>query len=169
MYAIKKITQSSTAALSGVLSEVMLLSRLNNPFIVRYYTAWIEEEGSQHHERNSLPSDSSSSDESISQLPMSSTQGLDFISSGRYAAVEFGYDSGDEAIQSDVIEDDGASDEDEEDDREEESKAKAAIASRIQRRRSSAGLTSQVTLYIQMEYCEKHVSRHLPHLPRSRY
>jgi translation initiation factor 2-alpha kinase 4 len=44
MYAIKKIKQKSAAALSEVLSEVMLLSRLNHSCVVRYYTAWPEED-----------------------------------------------------------------------------------------------------------------------------
>ena len=41
-YAIKKIKQRSAIALSNVLSEVMLLSRLNHPNVVRYFAVWIE-------------------------------------------------------------------------------------------------------------------------------
>ena len=44
IYAIKKIKQKTASALSEVLSEVMLLSRLNHPYVVRYFTAWPEEE-----------------------------------------------------------------------------------------------------------------------------
>lgn len=44
VYAIKKIKQKSASALTDTLSEVMLLSRLNHPCVVRYYTAWPEEE-----------------------------------------------------------------------------------------------------------------------------
>ncbi|KAI5790224.1 kinase-like domain-containing protein [Geopyxis carbonaria] len=43
-YAIKQITQRSGAKLTGILSEVMLLSRLNHQYVVRYFTAWLEED-----------------------------------------------------------------------------------------------------------------------------
>lgn len=44
-YAVKKISQTSGAKLTEILSEVMLLSRLNHKYVVRYYNAWLEEEG----------------------------------------------------------------------------------------------------------------------------
>lgn len=44
VYAIKKIKASSAAALDGVLSEVMLLSRLNHPYVVRYFSARAEDD-----------------------------------------------------------------------------------------------------------------------------
>lgn len=42
VYAIKKIRQNAASALSDVLSEVMLLSKMNHPYVVRYYSAWPE-------------------------------------------------------------------------------------------------------------------------------
>ena len=42
LYAVKKITQKSSSALKDTLSEIMLLSRLNHPNVVRYYSAWLE-------------------------------------------------------------------------------------------------------------------------------
>lgn len=42
VYAVKKIRQNTASPLSEVLSEVMLLSRLNHPYVVRYYSAWPE-------------------------------------------------------------------------------------------------------------------------------
>lgn len=42
-YAVKQITQTSGAKLTEILSEVMLLSRLNHRFVVRYFTAWVED------------------------------------------------------------------------------------------------------------------------------
>ena len=151
VYAIKKITQTSSAALSGVLSEVMLLSRLNNPFIVRYYTAWIEEEGSAR--ITSEPSTEPSTDfsESISNLTTSKTQELDFISSRGHPTIEFGYDSDqDEALH------DGA----DEDDSETGPVQPQALPVEPRRRRSSA-IIAKVTLYIQMEYCDKQTLRDL--------
>ncbi|KAF8245130.1 Serine/threonine-protein kinase [Wilcoxina mikolae CBS 423.85] len=43
-YAIKQITQTSGAKLTEILSEVMLLSRLNHRYVVRYFTAWLEDQ-----------------------------------------------------------------------------------------------------------------------------
>lgn len=43
-YAIKKITQKSGAMLNHILHEVILLSKLNHKYVVRYFTAWLEEE-----------------------------------------------------------------------------------------------------------------------------
>ena len=42
-YAVKQITQTSGAKLTEILSEVVLLSRLNHRFVVRYFTAWLED------------------------------------------------------------------------------------------------------------------------------
>ena len=47
IYAIKKITQKTPAQLSEVLSEVYLLATLNHPYVVRYFTAWPEDDASQ--------------------------------------------------------------------------------------------------------------------------
>lgn len=47
IYAIKKIKAKSAAELDGVLSEVMLLSRLNHPYVVRYFSARTEDDVSQ--------------------------------------------------------------------------------------------------------------------------
>ncbi|RPB05660.1 Serine/threonine-protein kinase [Choiromyces venosus 120613-1] len=43
-YAIKKITKIGRSKLNNILHEVMLLSRLNHKYVIRYYTAWLEEE-----------------------------------------------------------------------------------------------------------------------------
>jgi translation initiation factor 2-alpha kinase 4 len=45
-YAIKQITQTSGAKLTEILSEVMMLSRLNHRYVVRYFTAWLEDHDS---------------------------------------------------------------------------------------------------------------------------
>ena len=156
MYAIKKITQSSSAALSGVLSEIMLLSRLNNPFIVRYYTAWLEEEGVPRTLVGPDP-DPSSTDisDSLSQLTTSNTQELDFISSRGHPAIEFGYDSDQEDAVGDT----------EDETSQEESEPNPApaqdAAAPEQRRRRSSVISIRVTLYIQMEYCDKQTLRDL--------
>lgn len=103
VYAIKRIKQNSSPALDEILSEVMLLSRLNHPYVVRYYTAWPEDD---------LSEDQSSTDEgtetgietesgteeaisfSVGGIGQSTTGGLDHISfSGLGADIQFGDDS----------------------------------------------------------------------------
>jgi len=104
IYAIKKIKQKSASALTEVLSEVMLLSRLNHPYVVRYYTAWPEEEwGAFETEDESSTiftedgdSDVSPGDTGTDMDMGRSTGGLDFISSSGYPKVEFGEESEDE-------------------------------------------------------------------------
>lgn len=101
-YAIKKITQKSSASLTKILKEVRLLSQLSHPYVVRYYNTWTEE----------VPEVSDADDDTTSILEESvnelfpgpniefgaSTGGLDFISSSGYPAVEFGYASDEDAI-----------------------------------------------------------------------
>lgn len=42
VYAVKKIT-ATASTLSHILQEVVLLSRLNHQYVVRYYTVWLED------------------------------------------------------------------------------------------------------------------------------
>jgi translation initiation factor 2-alpha kinase 4 len=102
IYAIKKIKQKSAAALSEVLSEVMLLSRLNHSCVVRYYTAWPEAEADGDDASSSDEEDESDSESDISPgttttdggaFGKSTDRGLDFISSSGYPKVEFGSDA----------------------------------------------------------------------------
>jgi translation initiation factor 2-alpha kinase 4 len=104
-YAIKKITQKSSASLTEVLKEVRLLSQLSHPYVVRYYNTWTEE----------VPEISDTDDDTTSTLEEStsalfpgpniefgaSTGGLDFISSSGFPVVEFGYASDENAILDD--------------------------------------------------------------------
>ena len=43
-YAVKKIKSRSASSLNDVLSEIIILSQLNHPYVVRYYNAWLEDE-----------------------------------------------------------------------------------------------------------------------------
>jgi translation initiation factor 2-alpha kinase 4 len=103
IYAIKKIKQKSASALTEVLSEVMLLSRLNHQCVVRYYTAWPEGDVSTASEDSDDESGTFGADESDTGSDIShrntgdddyaaSTGGLDFISSSGYPKIEFGSD-----------------------------------------------------------------------------
>ncbi|KAF2184716.1 kinase-like protein [Zopfia rhizophila CBS 207.26] len=168
IYAIKKIRQKSAAALTEVLSEVMLLSRLNHPCVVRYYTAWPEEEFSgvsETEEEVSTTFTVHDSDSGISPKNTGvgiefgrSTGGLDFISSSGYPKIEFGSD--DESDE----DDDGAvvfeSDSGEEGDTS-PTHQHPPLAVRRATSGSRASRPVKTILYIQMEFCEKQTLRDL--------
>jgi translation initiation factor 2-alpha kinase 4 len=179
VYAIKKVKQDSAAQLEHVLSEVMLLHRLNHAYVVRYYSAWVEDDlsGMVELDQESVSFEdgtTTSYDDGI-QFEMSS-RGLDFVSSsGLGHDIVFGEDSDDN--------------EEEDDDEEEDSESgtetdiratngrpifrhgapsESAISdgedtdSRPQRtQRASSRRFMRSTLYIQMEYCERHTLRDL--------
>ncbi|MCJ1393822.1 hypothetical protein MMC18_006698 [Xylographa bjoerkii] len=164
LYAIKKIIQNSTSALSGVLSEIILLSSMNHPNVVRYYTAWIEEERAEDDATVATVSDDSKSS-STSEIGASmiefghSAPGLDFISSSGYPKIEFGYENDDDEHNSVAIS--GDSDDEDEDQLDSTDEALVAATTSQRRRRSSAQTSYKTTLYIQMEYCEKQTLRDL--------
>lgn len=181
IYAIKKIRQKSASALSEVLSEVMLLSQLNHPYVVRYYDAWPEEEYTDSAENSestitSTPGLPASQDLGSSSLEFgrNTGPGLDFISSSGYPKIEFGIDS-DESDSDDEDEDDD--DEDEEvvqndkdvgdvfADAATDSNESNSVQKRIALRRTNSSSrptrSIKTTLYIQMEYCERHTLRDL--------
>lgn len=150
-YAVKKISQNSAAALKDTLSEIMLLSRLNHPYVVRYYTAWLEEDhDTGDSDVLSTVEDGSTTDRDFG----ASTSGLDFISSSGYPMVEFGYDSdnedGSRSPSPENYVSDGLISKDTEN---------GGEIDRVQS--GSQGRPVTNTLYIQMEYCEKHVSHSL--------
>lgn len=163
IYAIKKITQKTPSELSQVLSEVYLLGTLNHPYVVRYYTAWSEEEPSQADGTDADFTSSNeprTSDESGTTTSFGlnhSSVGLDFISSSGYPRIEFGNDSDED--------DDG--DEDEVEGKIDESSSSRAESAcprsgdtstadmQLQRTRSASRAVVKSTLYIQMEFCER--------------
>lgn len=148
-YAVKKISQTSAAALKDTLSEIMLLSRLNHPYVVRYYTAWLEEDFNQIEEE---AISSTEGDPFASQDRRGfSTGGLDFISSSGYPKIEF--------AASDSEDDNEGTISDRPHHDTPEAYETGTEHSKISRAQSgSYGRPILTTLYIQMEYCEKHVS-----------
>ena len=164
-YAIKKVKARSKAALDPVLSEVTVLSRLNHPNVVRFFTSWIEDAVSMENPDLS----GSSEDEYTSSLTNAahrpilpaSSRGLDFISSTD-APVIFATDDDEEKS--------GSEDEDSsENQSEEESEANGAMVNVAFDTEESSPSTEQgsrrvqtpstwTVLYIQMEYCKQEVS-----------
>ena len=155
-YAVKKISQKTSASLKDTLSEIMLLSRLNHPYVVRYFTAWLEEDAGNVDEDvvSSTNEDPFSGTDNPNErgFDFGSAGGLDFISSSGYPDIEFGYDSGEENNEASS----GSGKE------ESPGAGKMAVArekpTSVGRRSNSKNWSLSTTLYIQMEYCEKHVS-----------
>ncbi|KAJ5523502.1 Serine/threonine-protein kinase GCN2 [Penicillium frequentans] len=152
-YAVKKITESSAPALKDTLSEIMLLSRLNNPYVVRYYTAWLEEDFHHIYEEaiSSTDGDSFGSQDHRELSP----GGLDFISSSGYPKIEFAASDSDEENEGTISER-----------RHQDSPGWYGTNSKdstelSHTRSGSYGRPVLNTLYIQMEYCEKHTLRDL--------
>ncbi|CAL5871831.1 uncharacterized protein PFLUO_LOCUS6084 [Penicillium psychrofluorescens] len=152
-YAVKKISQTSAAALKDTLSEIMLLSRLNHPYVVRYYTAWLEEDFNQIQEEAISSTDG---DPFASQGRHDfSTGGLDFISSSGYPKIEFGASDSED-------ENEGTLSEQGTGETPGISTAGTGQAAELARMRSgSYARPVLTTLYIQMEYCERHTLRDL--------
>lgn len=185
MYAIKKIKQNSASALSEVLSEVMLLSRLNHPYVVRYYAAWPEDDFSDNTEQDdstttaTITTTEAPTTEDLEFSPghisdgdldfgAQSTGGLDFISSSGFPKIQFGDDSDEVSSEdSDNSGEETSSSPDTTTDKKAHGSAGTLSASRNKlalRRTSSSRMARPVvktTLYIQMEYCERHTLRDL--------
>ncbi|EKG16178.1 hypothetical protein MPH_06615 [Macrophomina phaseolina MS6] len=161
VYAIKKIRQNAASALSDVLSEVMLLSKMNHPYVVRYYSAWPENDYANAVDTETETESVVVTEDTVSQsgpnieFTRSNTGGLDFISSG--INIEFGDDS-------DYADDD--SEDESFDDASESGTGTAETKSPLKLKRTTSGSRSRpirTTLYIQMEFCERQTLRDLIH------
>lgn len=160
-YAIKVIKSRSATALNDVLSEIMLLSQLNHQNVVRYYNAWLEDNGNSSEAR--IRSVSSSSDISTEDSSESGDDvferhqsGLDFMSESGPDIV-FEDDSDEEEPQARISSANGqhATPETEED---QHGNTDSPEPGSRKTRSNSFIPSSKSTLYIQMEYCEKKVS-----------
>ena len=175
-YAIKLIKSHSASALNDVLSEIMLLSQLNHPNVVRYFNAWLENEysvadGQAQSQSSKTSSDGGDEDDDI--FEDSSPSGLDFMS-GSGPNIVFESDSDDEAPKPRITSDSDISVNREieseydvttgdepsaDDDTEVDDEGRAScLDTRLRRKRSVSNIQcSKSTLYIQMEYCERKV------------
>lgn len=169
IYAVKKISQKSPSELNQVLSEVYLLATLNHPYVVRYYTAFGEEQEDDAIVDSSVYTESttghgivfgSDSEDSGQEDPMTqSLGGLDFISSSGYPKIEFGVDSDDDDDSDESAEEQDASSGSEsprvESEKAPQSSLSMSLKSKGQRARSFSRVKIRSTLYIQMEFCER--------------
>ncbi|KAK9238884.1 kinase-like domain-containing protein [Lipomyces kononenkoae] len=151
-YAIKKIRHTQDK-LTSILSEVMLLSRLSHQYVVRYFAAWLEED---HLYRDDVISEAISTDteedgddqvdvQMYASQELDSMSGLDFMSNSlQDLHIEFGYDSDDSTPNDTHTLHNGASTDNE------------SVNGTVMRRSTIIGQSIRSTLFIQMEYCEKH-------------
>lgn len=176
-YAIKKI-QATSDKLTYILQEVWLLSRLNHQYVVRYFGAWLEDDYTfdeeaiesdtdqetttdKHHDQKDqkdTPVTSSlepsfSADLNFSRLSLA--QSSDFISNSLsgFPEIQFG-NSSDEEDDNDEDGDEETESEEEDDDDDDKSASERPVIQKPKRwvpRRNPKS-----TLFIQMEYCEKH-------------
>ena len=178
-YAIKMIKSRSASALNDVLSEIILLSQLNHPNVVRYFNAWLEQEESSSEMRARANSTGSSSTDSDGEDDLfdGSRSGLDFMSESGPNIV-FEDDSDDDAPKPRITSDneavatgspepensvaiDDESSDDTEVDEDQTGEDSDGDQSQHERTRSASYVPpSKSTLYIQMEYCEKKVRAH---------
>ena len=170
IYAIKKIRQDSSAALTDVLHEVMLLSRLDHPYVVRYYAVWredalpdISESGEETTSSIEMPSSNAGGVLSSIEFGHTATSGLDFVSSGGHPLIEFEDDSSDTDTDSEAVESSEEIETQENSSQNAPSKSGSNDYSLGLKRTISSSISRNVkqTLYIQMEYCERHTLRDL--------
>jgi translation initiation factor 2-alpha kinase 4 len=157
LYAIKKISQTSAAALKDTLSETMLLSRLNHSYVVRYYTAWLEEDFN-HIDEEAMSSTEGDPFASHDHHGFS-TGGLDFISSSGYPKIEFAASDSDDENEGTLS--DPAHPRTPDRNGVNDASVDSGYTEEVELSRPRSGSYSRpilTTLYIQMEYCEKHVS-----------
>ncbi|SMR60025.1 unnamed protein product [Zymoseptoria tritici ST99CH_3D1] len=102
VYAVKKVKQAPQL-LDQVLSEVMLLNRLNHPYVVRYYSTWLENNTATTIQEDAVSdTEESVSDSRRIDFGHPSAGGLDFVSSSGYG----GFGEGDEDDSEDTDDDD---------------------------------------------------------------
>ena len=169
VFAIKKITQAPQL-LGAVISEVMLLNRLNHPYVVRYYSTWVEENASVVEDSSAAETatetatgtgktgeteESEEFDGPRIDFGYQSTGGLDFVSSTGHPQIEFGEDSDDSAEDS---EDDAASPVRRQGSAIASTESSGAAGVGLRRTRSDSKRAPS-TLYIQMELCERRTLR----------
>ena len=160
-YAVKKIRSRTSSALNDVLSEIMILSQINHPYVVRYYNAWLESDTVGQSDPVDFffsPVGSSSSDSDDCRI-VQAPSALDFMSQSGPDVFESDPDA-----ETSPEKDCGTSGQ------ALSQKSRCASTNRLRKedcdtdaiknlRRKSIMQTriSDSTLYIQMEYCERKV------------
>lgn len=168
-YAVKKI-HATNDKLASILQEVWLLSRLNHQYVVRYFGAWLEddyqlsdaaittsdEESITGNETESESLDLNSHSR-FKQNEVSLSAPISFLSQSMHddsgPDIEFGYSSTGSSDDDGSENSDGSSDSYSSSETEDKHASRQCTTSRARRKREKVTTS---TLFIQMEYCEKH-------------
>lgn len=169
VFAVKKIKEAPQL-LDKVLSEVMVLSRLNHPYVVRYFSTWVEASpspsalvdgsGTTTEETAARTEDSNNTH---MDFGYQSTGGLDFVSStGPH--IEFGDDASEDDFSDQDTDERGGNVQFVVDGESaiESGRSAEPESPRLRKSRSDSHKLPS-TLFIQMEYCERHTLRDLIH------
>lgn len=177
-YAVKEVVSDSPEELREILRETILLSRLNHPYVVRYFSAWMETETAKSNSSRAVRGSVFSSFIGDAESEESTTASIDLqddildlsmphdiMSTSGFKGIVFGDDS-DESDEDDETEDSGLSGDS-------QSKSASSSPARYARplvREANKGLEARspvvidsvrTKLYIQMEFCENRTLRHL--------
>lgn len=171
-YAVKEVVSDSPEELREILRETILLSRLNHPYVVRYFSAWMETEGSTSLGVRPSSRSSNSSDDSdakgTSVSPDIQDDILDFsiphdmMSTSGFKDIVFGFDS-DEAEEPGNAESSNTSDSKTISSSADDSENQGRHGERMSQQAQGPAVVDPVRtkLYIQMEFCENRTLRHL--------
>jgi eukaryotic translation initiation factor 2-alpha kinase 4 len=177
LYAVKEVVSDSPEELREILRETILLSRLNHPFVVRYFSAWMETETTKTgpvertrglqsspvssedaDQKDALPSASVSFEDDILDFSVPH----DIMSTSGFKDIVFGFDSDEDGDVAEDTESNGGF-------------PPISVASSPQdpasqpaRHRTAKKNHNRLVidptrtkLYIQMEFCENRTLRHL--------
>jgi eukaryotic translation initiation factor 2-alpha kinase 4 len=175
-YAVKEVVSDSPEELREILRETILLSRLNHPYVVRYFSAWMETVSSGSIGARSVSGNESPSDscdgvavKGASASPNDQEDVLDFsfphdmMSTSGFKDIVFGFDS-------DNDEELGKAESNDKSGSESASSSSSRKIPKLRRNAKEAqhrslgtaiNDTVRTKLYIQMEFCENRTLRHL--------
>lgn len=176
-YAVKEVVSDSPEELREILRETILLSRLNHPFVVRYFSAWMEtEHNSTGTRRSSSQSQSfpasgkekNKHEQSVSASAEIDDDVLDFsiphdiMSTSGFKDIVFGYDTDGDEESAEDSESNGEPRSTSNMSTSENPVSRPAGRKPAPKSYSNSVLDpARTKLYIQMEFCENRTLRHL--------
>ena len=157
-YAVKKIRSRPGSALNDVLSEIMILSQINHPYVVRYYNAWLESEsvGQSDLVDISVATEGSSSSDSDDHRIVKTPPALDFMSQSGPDVFESDTDEETSHEKGYMTSGPGAN-QNLRSNQPGEEECHTDAMDNLRRKSITRTRISDSTLYIQMEYCERKV------------
>ena len=172
-YAVKEVVSDSPEELREILKETILLSRLNHPYVVRYFSAWMETEnaGSSSARPANVPilsSDPAARDDPTgTSVPADFPEDIldfsiphDMMSTSGFKDIVFGYDS-DEELENAESSNDSGSESVPSSERDPESPEMHGKKTGHTSYKPAVLDPVRTKLYIQMELCENRTLRHL--------